>query len=77
MIALRTLTDEAAFPSNATYYRSLAQEALGPRIDERYQLRFVDHVHVARPQEPDSHVLSTPRNGVDLQPAPASAPQCG
>ncbi len=31
--------DEAAFPGNATCYRSLAQEALGPRIDERYQLR--------------------------------------
>ncbi|MER6148785.1 hypothetical protein ACWCQB_07695 [Streptomyces hirsutus] len=49
MIALRTLMDEAAFPSNATYYRSLAQEALGPWIDERYQLRLVDHVRVARP----------------------------
>lgn len=60
--------DEAAFPSNATCYRSLAQEALGPRIDERYQLRLVDHVHVARPQEPDSPALRTPRNATPPPP---------
>ena len=48
--------DEAAFPWQADWYRSLVEATLGPRLDDRYRLWFVDHAmhtspmaHAGRP----------------------------
>ncbi|HEY6308369.1 MAG TPA: hypothetical protein VI488_18135 [Candidatus Angelobacter sp.] len=43
MIVVETLMDEAAYPWQADWYRSLVQAAMGSRLDDHYRLWFVDH----------------------------------
>ena len=43
MIVVQALMDEAAFPWQADWYRSLVQSVLGSDLDDRYRLWFVDH----------------------------------
>jgi hypothetical protein len=43
MIVVQCLMDEAAFPWQADWYRTLVQAALGPRLDDQYRLWFVDN----------------------------------
>ncbi len=43
MIVVECLMDEAAYPWQADWYRSLVQAALGPRLDDNYRLWFVDY----------------------------------
>ncbi len=43
MIVVQALMDEAAFPWQADWYRTLVEAALGPRLDDNYRLWFVDH----------------------------------
>jgi hypothetical protein len=48
MIVVNTLMDEAAYAWQADWYRSLVEQALGPRLDDRYRLWFIDHaMHTA------------------------------
>ena len=48
MIVVNTLMDEAAYAWQGDWYRSLVQQALGPRLDDQYRLWFVDHaMHTA------------------------------
>ncbi|CAM4481504.1 hypothetical protein FHS16_004786 [Paenibacillus endophyticus] len=43
MIVVQTLLDESAFPWQADWYRSKAQEHLGGKLDESFRLWYVDH----------------------------------
>ena len=43
MIVVEALMDEAAYPWQADWYRTLVKAALGPRLDDSYRLWFVDH----------------------------------
>lgn len=53
MIVVQTLVDEAAYPWQADWYRSLVQSALGPRLDDHYRLWFIDHaMHTTQTANP-------------------------
>jgi hypothetical protein len=53
MIVVQSLMDEAAVPWQADWYRSLVQEALGPRLDDSYRLWFVEHaMHTSPVDQP-------------------------
>ncbi len=43
MIVLAALMDEAAYPWQSDWYRSRVQAALGPQLEERYRLYFIDN----------------------------------
>lgn len=43
MIVVNSLMDEAAYPWQGDWYRTLVQESLGDRLDDQYRLWFVDH----------------------------------
>jgi hypothetical protein len=49
MIVVQNLMDEAAYPSQADYYRGLVNNALGPAIDDNYRLWFIDHAMHGHP----------------------------
>ncbi len=54
MIVVQCLLDEGAYPQQADWYRRRVAAQLGPRIDERYRLWFVDHaMHGAPVVRPD------------------------
>jgi hypothetical protein len=42
MIVVEALMDEAAYPWQADWYRTLVKRALGPRLDDQFRLWFVD-----------------------------------
>ena len=49
MIVIQALMDEAAYPWGADWYRRRVTAALGPALDERYRLWFVENaMHVAQ-----------------------------
>ncbi|HEY7134392.1 MAG TPA: hypothetical protein VIB48_04935 [Acidimicrobiia bacterium] len=49
MIVVESLMDEAAYPWQADWYRSLVQASLGPRFDDQYRVWFIDHAMHTRP----------------------------
>ena len=54
MIVVQCLLDEGAYPQQADWYRRRVEAVLGPRIDDRYRLWFVDHaMHGAPVVRPD------------------------
>lgn len=56
MIVVQALMDEAAFPWQADWYRSLVQAALGPRLDDQYRLWYVENaMHTAPKIAPGDH----------------------
>jgi len=53
MIVVQALMDEAAYPWQADWYRSLVQSVLGPGLDDHYRLWFVDHaMHTTQSASP-------------------------
>jgi hypothetical protein len=56
MIMVNTLMDEHAAPWNADWYRSLVKGVLGPRIDDRYRLWYVDHGLHGGPELPTDNL---------------------
>jgi hypothetical protein len=63
MIVVQHLMDEAAYPSQAHFYRQMVEAALGSRVDDHYRLWFVDHaMHHAPEVEPgDARPVRTTR----------------
>jgi hypothetical protein len=54
MIVVESLMDESAYPWQAVYYRRLVEQVLGPDLDDRFRLWFVDHaMHMAPMAGPD------------------------
>ena len=49
MIVVQNLMDEAAYPSQADYYRGLVKNALGSHLDDHYRLWFIDHAMHGQP----------------------------
>jgi hypothetical protein len=56
MIVVESMMDEAAFPWQADWYRTLVQQALGPRFDDNYRLWFTDNaMHTGPTVMPSDH----------------------
>ncbi|HVN51001.1 MAG TPA: hypothetical protein VMT43_06185 [Acidimicrobiales bacterium] len=54
MIVVESLMDESAYPWQAVYYERLVERVLGPAVDDRFRLWFVDHaMHMAPTTGPD------------------------
>ena len=54
MIVVQALMDEAAYPWGADWYRARVEAALGPAIDDRYRLWFVENaMHVTQGVAPN------------------------
>jgi hypothetical protein len=63
MIVVQALMDEAAYPWGADWYRERVEAALGPALDDRYRLWFVENaMHVAQGVGPnDPRPVATTR----------------
>ncbi len=62
MIVVQHLMDEAAYPSQAHFYRQMVEATLGPQVDDHYRLWFVDHaMHHAPEVEPGERPVRTTR----------------
>ena len=63
MIVVQNLMDEAAYPSQADFYRKMVQRVLGERLDDHYRLWFVDHAMHGHPTvaEGDARPVRTTR----------------
>ncbi|HTR70255.1 MAG TPA: hypothetical protein VMH41_08500 [Mycobacteriales bacterium] len=51
MIVVEALMDEAAFPWQADWYRTLVKQTLGRRLDDSYRLWFIDHAMHTTPMD--------------------------